>query len=270
MMTEEDPRATPADAELWSGSAPVFELPASIEYALGAEEDAAPSPRPVVRPADAVAELSACLAEERMRCQRAEEARDRAVGDSHERELDVARLAAELAAERARVAQLERDRDDVIRRAEDLVSAVRQRADDRLASELDAERRHWSELLTEERRRIEALEGDRAGLVKRLEDAFAGGPSLRRSRPLRPSSRPPEVAPLERLRPEEEMEAAERPFSNEPETPEMTAEMERLRERLRAQLHKPPAIAEVEEGVDRLRESRLARDRSNRTRRPDR
>ena len=34
MMTEEDPRAAPADAELWSGSAPVFELPASIEYAL--------------------------------------------------------------------------------------------------------------------------------------------------------------------------------------------------------------------------------------------
>src|SRR5439155_282740 len=44
-------------------------------------------------------------------------------------------------------------------------------------------------------------------------------------------------------------------------------DIERLRARLRAQLHKPPPLSKVEEGVDQLRESRLARDNEGRRRR---
>ena len=50
----------------------------------------------------------------------------------------------------------------------------------------------------------------------------------------------------------------------QPERRETADEIERLRERLRAQLHKPPPIAKVDAGVDRLRESRLAREADGR------
>ena len=51
------------------------------------------------------------------------------------------------------------------------------------------------------------------------------------------------------------------------ETPQLTAEIARMRARLRAQLHKPPDLPDVEAGVDRLRETGLARDNDRRGRR---
>jgi hypothetical protein len=260
----------------WSGWAQVYELPASVEHDLADEEGpTSPDPGPASAPPDdaglqgALAGLADALADERTRRNQAEDALRQALTTSHACEVEVARLGAELAAERTQVAQLERDRDDVIRRAEELLTAVRERADQRLAAEGDAARRHWSELLTEERRRVEVLDGERASLLKRLEDAWMAGVALRRSRPLRPWAPPPEdvgdvdhesSAPAEAM----EDDYVEPPLQGE--TPELTAEISRMRARLRAQLHKPPDLPDVEAGVDRLRETRLARDKDRRRR----
>src|SRR5437764_9041026 len=169
---------TPSDP--WSDLAHLAELPAQVE----------PEPEPV--PAQlsdltaAVAQLATELADERRRRAVADEGRRRAEERVHIAELDTTRVGADVAAARARIGELERDRDEVIRRAEELLTAVRERADQRLASELDAARSHWSKLLAEERRRVEVLDGERAALTKRLEDAWLAGAVLRRSRPLRP------------------------------------------------------------------------------------
>src|SRR5205085_4837841 len=180
---------------------------------------------------------------------------------------DTARLTAELAAERSRVVQLERDRDDVIRRAEELLTAVRERADQRLAAELEAARSHWSKLLAEEGRGVEVLDGERAALTKRLEDAWLAGAVLRRSRPLRPRGSTSGAG----ASPEEEVLEALDEHETDPalaaQSPDLVKEIDGLRQRLRTQTHKPPNMPTVEDGVDRLRESRLARDAKSEGRR---
>src|SRR5207245_710789 len=113
----------------------------------------------------------------------------------------------------------------------------------------DAARRHWSDLLDDERRRVELLDGERAALLKRLEDAWMAGAVLRRSRPLRPWSPPAEDLEGEGAAAEEVGVAGPAP---EGESPALTAEIDRLRQRLRSQLHKPPDIPAVEAGVDSL------------------
>jgi hypothetical protein len=255
----------------WSGWAHVYELPASVEYDLADEESSStPDPGPVSAPPDddglrgALGQLADALADERGRRNEAEDALRLAVTTEKACEVEVTRLGAELAAERTRVAQLERDRDDVIRRAEELLTAVRERADQRGAAELEATRLHWSELLTEERRRVEVLDGERASLLKRLEDAWMAGGALRRSRPLRPWAPPAEDVDDDSSVPAEAMEDdyVEPPLQGE--TPQLTAEITRMRARLRAQLHKPPDLPDVEAGVDLLRETRLARDKDRR------
>ena len=178
----------------------------------------------------------------------------------------MARLGAELAADRSRITQLERDRDEVIRRAEELLTAVRERADQRLAAELEAAQRHWSELLSEERRRVEVLDGERSALFKRLEDAWMAGAALRRARPLRPWSPPGEDTERDGPSAEELAEADAAELVPDGESAELTAEIESLRTSLRAQLHKPPGLPAVEAGVDRLRETRLAREKEGRRR----
>jgi hypothetical protein len=209
-----------------------------------------------------VAQLVAELADERSRRVAAEEARHDAEARVHAAAVQAARLTAEVEAERSRVLQLERDRDDVIRRAEELLTAVRERADQRRAAELEAARSHWSELLAEERRRVEALDGERAALTKSLEDAWLAGAVLRRTRPLRPRSSAP--GPVSAASAEAEvleiLDEHETDAALAAESPHLAEEIERLRQRLRAQLHKPPNMPTVEDGVDRLRESRLARD----------
>jgi chromosome segregation ATPase len=268
----------------WSGWAQVYALPASVEYDLDEEEDGAPAPSagatpsvtpepaPASTPPDdaglrgAVAQLTAALADERDRRNHAEDALHRAETARQTAEVEAARLTAELAAERTRITQLERDRDEVIRRAEELLTAVRERADQRLAAELEAARRQWGELLDAERRRVEVLDGERAALLKRLEDAWMAGAALRRARPLRPWWPRSEDAEEDGPSAEELAEAEEAEQVPEGESPELTAEIARLRARLRAQLHKPLGLPDVEEGVDRLRETRLARENEGRRR----
>ena len=245
----------------WSGWAEIYELPASVEYDT-ADETVAEPPTPASDLETAVAQLAAALADERTRRSAAEDAVAQAQAAAHAAEVEAARLGAELAAGRNRVHQLERDRDDVIRRAEELLTAVRERADQRLAAEREGLHRHWSELLVEERRRVEVLDGERAALLKRLEDAWMAGAGRARARPLRPlpvSDADDETAVTDLL-----PEQAEIP---EGESPELTAEIEHLRERLRVRLRKPPDMPAVEAGVDRLRESRLAREKEGRRRR---
>ena len=139
------------------------------------------------------------------------------------------------------------------------MTAVRERADERLASELEADRRHWQEVVAEERRRVEVLEGERAALVRQLQEAWQSPSGVRRARPLRAAAdeaagdQPPEPALV--------------PVAAPPDPTETADDIERLRERLRAQLHRPAPLARVEEGVDQLRESRLARDNEGRRRR---
>src|SRR5437773_1286445 len=235
---------TPSWPEAWPGWAPVAELPAAVEYGvLDAEAPLAPPEDPL---AAAVQELTACLEEARGQRAATETARQEADAAAQGAHLEVVRLAAELAAERARVAQLERDRDDVIRRAEDLVTAVRERADQRLATELEADRRHWQEVVTEERRRVEVLEGERTALVRQLQEAWQSTTAARRARPLRPSPHDPA--------PDDPLEPALVPVAAPSDGSETGEDIERLRARLRAQLHKPPPLSKVEEGVDQLRE----------------
>ena len=248
-----------------SGWAPMLDLPAPLEYGvLEAEAPPAPTGPAAEEPLGAaVRELGVCLDAARSQQAASEAARQHAAADAAATHLEVARVAAELAAERGRVAQLERDRDDVIRRAEELVTAVRERADQRLAAELEADRRHWQQLLAEERRRAEVLEGERAALVHQLQESLQPGATVRRPRPLRPPSADDEaVSPVE-----PSLVAVGGPAANSGTANSDTAgDIERLRERLRAQLHRPPALADVEAGVDRLRESRLERESEGRRR----
>jgi len=162
------------------------------------------------------------------------------------------------------VAKLEQERDEVIHRAEELLSAVRERGDRRLAAELDASKRHWSELLAAERRRVEVLDGERATLLKRLEDSWTAidPPSARRrSRPSRPRT-PPKGDVAKDVEPTEKADAGvKQPADGE------SAEIDQLRQRLRSRLHKVAEMDDVEDGVDRLRESRLAREKERRRRR---
>jgi hypothetical protein len=220
----------------------VYELPASVEYgmpdepetpqAAAVEDDAAAGWQPLVA---ALADLTRCVDDERTERLAAQAAVRNTRDEVELARVQAAQLAAELEAERSRRHQVE--------------------------AELSTERARGQELLEHERRRVEVLEGERAGLVKRIDEQW--GSSWRRSRPLRPLHAADVTADLQpgaTLSPEEEMEAAAPEIAMEPEAPEMTEEIERLRERLRAGLHKPPDLSTVEAGVDRLRESRLARD----------
>jgi hypothetical protein len=261
LAQEPDPVAA---REAWSGFADVYELPASGEAESGADEpDANPVPADPAEHVDetllaqVVLRLAAALDDERGRRAAADE-------EAHRAGVEVARLTAELAAERAHVAKLEQERDEVICRAEELLSAVRERGDRRLAAELDASKRHWSELLAAERQRVEVLDGERARLLKRLEDAWTAidPPSVRRrSRPSRPRT-PPKGEVVKDVEATAKADAAvEQPADGE------SAEIDQLRQRLRSRLHKVAEMDDVEDGVDRLRESRLAREKESRRRR---
>ena len=225
----------------------VYELPASVEYGMPDEQPEAPAPvedpdsasdwKPLVA---ALADLTRCVDDERQERLAAQAAVRRAREEIELARVQAAQLAGELEAERSRRHQVQ--------------------------AELEAERARAQEVLEHERRRVEILEGERAGLVKRLEELWASVASSPRARPLRPLHAPDMTAELPSgavLSPEEEMEAAAPEMAMEPEPPEMAAEIERLRERLRARLHKPPNLTTVEAGVDRLRESRLAREREH-------
>ena len=217
--------------------------------------------------AAAVARLVTELADERRRRVAADQARRETEQQLHAARLEATRLVAELATARARVGELERDRDQVIRRAEELLTAVRERADQRLAAELDAARIQWNDLMAEGRMRVEALERERADLVTRVEDAWLATAVLRRSRPLRaPATEPETVAEAEK----DVLEALDT-YEIDPgfaeESPELAHEIEDLRQRLRARVHHPLDIDAVEDGVDRLREARLARETDGRRRR---
>lgn len=280
--THVTPRGDP-----WSGWAKLVDVadesaeeavdvaPVGVAPELEPEPEAdEPTPTPTPQPAElsgdlvtAVAQLASELADERRRRTATEEGRRRAEQRLHAAEVDAAGVSAELTTARARIVELERDRDEVIRRAEELLTAVRERADQRLASELDAAGRHWSELLEEERRRVEALGRERAALTTRVEDAWLATAVLRRARPLRlPASEPETPAEAE----EEVLEALDE-YETDPafaaESPELADEIEHLRQRLRARVHKPVDIDTVEDGVDQLREARLARDAQSKGRR---
>ena len=276
----------------WSGWAKLVDLPAAHdevdahdheadvgpehadvhdEASPPAEAPLEPARQPLAPPNDdlvaAVARLAAELADERRLRATGERRRGDAEARLRTAEDEATQLKAEVAAERARIAELERDRDEVIRRAEELLTAVRERADQRLATELDTASRHWSELLTEERRRVETLDGERAALVRRVEDAWLAAAVLRRARPLRLRDDEP-ATPAEA---EEEVLEALDEYEVDPafaaESPELADEIEQLRQRLRAQVHKPAEIDEVEDGVDQLREARLAREAAAKGRR---
>ena len=216
------------------GWAVVCQLPASFEYDL--PEDG-PAPPPVADPGptpradwqplvEALGELTRCFADEQ--AQRA----------AVEADLRAARREAELA--RVQLAQV--------------------------AAELEAQRARGHEMgveLERERQRVEVLEADQVGLIRRLEDAWAAIPGSRRGRPLRLQSTAEPIsasAPAPRS-PEEELASAPPAVAMAPAaSPELAEEIEHLRERLRARLHKPPDLPAVEAGVDRLREARLARE----------
>ncbi|MBV8561398.1 MAG: hypothetical protein JO050_11525 [Acidimicrobiia bacterium] len=262
-------------ADPWSGWAQVVDLPAPEPEAPTEPEAAQPeledSPpdraRDHIDAVDAVALLASALTDERRLRADAEMARREAEARLHAAEMEGARLRAEVSAMTARVSQLERDRDDVIARAEELLTAVRERADQRLASELEAARRQWSELLAGEQRRVETLDAERGTLAQRVEDAWLAAAVLRRARPLRPrSSSPTTVADAEQEM-VDDLEEHEIDPVLAAESPELAGEIDALRQRLRARLHKPPEIDVVEDGVDQLREARLARDAAARSRR---
>ena len=285
MIQEQARSDTAPSPDPWSGWAKLVDLPASVAdpeppppVEIAPTSPPAPPPAPPPTPqvptavpnddlVKAVAQLAAELADERRRRAAAEAARREADARLHAAEVDAARGDAEVSTARGRIAELERDRDEVIRRAEELLTAVRERADQRLAGELDTANRHWSELLAHERSRVEALEREQAAITARVHDAWLAAAVLRRSRPLRPRTGTP-------MTPEEaEAEALEALEEQEPdptlvaESPELAEEIENLRQRLRGRVRKPADIDTVEEGVDQLREARLAREAAGKGRR---
>jgi phage baseplate assembly protein W len=251
-----DVGAAPAP-DPWSGWARVVDLPASFEHDLDDSDEAPDTPaastpagRAEPQPApgsleSAVAQLAEELADERRVRTHAEEARRDAEARVHAAEVEAARLSAEVTAQRTRISELERDRDEVIHRAEELLTAVRERSDQRLA----------------------ALEVERAALATRVQDAWLAAAVLRRARPLR--LRPSQ--PATQAEAEEEVLDALDEYEPEPalaaESPHLASEIEELRQRLRAQRHTPPNIVTVEDGVEDLREARLARADAKRRRR---
>jgi len=221
----------------WSSWAKVVDAPSPPdEPAL--EPAPAPEPEPAPDLAAAVAGLADELADERRLRVSAENGRREAEGRAHAAEAEGARLQAELAAGKVRIAELERDRDEVIRRAEELLTAVRERADERIVAE---------------RQRADAM-------AARVQDAWLAAAVLRRARPLRPRLSTPTTV---RVAEEEALEALEE-HETDPalaaESPELVGEIEQLRQRLRNRLHKPADITTVEDSVEDLRVARLARE----------
>jgi hypothetical protein len=267
----------PEVREPWSSWAKVADLPSPDEVVHVDEVvDTQPERTAPTAPAGdpdltaAVAQLAAELADERRQRTAAEDGRREAESRLHDAELAAAHISAEVTAARARIAELERDRDEVIRRAEELLTALRERADQRLASELEGANRHWTEVLAAERQRVEALECERAVLMTRMEDAWLAVAVLRRSRPLRPrTSSAADPATIEEAEAEvlEVLEEHETDPVFAAESPEVAEEIALLRQRLRARVHKPAEIDEVEDGVDQLREARLAREAAPKGRR---
>src|SRR5579864_8340851 len=116
----DQPDTTPA-REPWSGWASVVDRPAPEPVAQSVvENDPEPATEPEPPPdlTAAVVGLADDLADERIERAAAEQGRREAEGRAHAAETEVVRLMAEIAAARARIGELERDRDDVIRRAE--------------------------------------------------------------------------------------------------------------------------------------------------------
>ena len=270
----DQPDVTPT-ADPWSGWAKLVDTQAAPPVDLTEpepepEEEAEQEPEPAGSAAPeqplgadvaaAVVQLTAELADARLGRAAAEEARREAEARLHEAEVEAARGAAALTAAQARIGELERDRDEVIRRAEELLTAVRERADQRLAAELEEARRQWGELLSEERRRAAAALAEHAALVQRADDAWLAAAVLRGARPLRLRSSQP-ATPAEA---EEDVVAVLEEYETDPgfaaESPEVAQEIEHLRQRLRGRRAKPVDMDTVEDGVDRLRNARLARD----------
>lgn len=245
-------QAAPTDPDAWSGLAALYERPQQ-----GAVEREQPSvaSEPEEPLAEALLQLTATLEDERTLRLAAEEQVRLGIAE-------IARLTAELAAERTRIAQIERDRDDVLHRAEELLTGMRERADQRVADEVETANRHWSDLLAEERRRVERLDRERTGLLKRLEQALT--PTDAKAAPPRPRPRPKPAPAAEDVAPEP---TAEEPAAPGSEPAELEAEMKDLRQRLRARLRRAPDMDDVEDGVDALREARLARENQGRRRR---
>ncbi len=285
----DQPDVTPP-ADPWSGWAKLVDLSSTAEDAdiaaaeevpdldVGPDPAPAPPPAPAAAPAEAppsvssdlaaaVVRLGAELAEARLGRAGADEARRDAETRLHEAELEAARVGAALTAAQARIGELERDRDEVIRRAEELLTAVRERADQRLAAELEEARRQWGELLSEERRRVTAVLDEHAALVQRADDAWLAAAVLRGARPLRLRSSLP-ATPAEA---EADVVEALDEYETDPTfaaaSPEVAEEIERLRQRLRGRRNKPVGIDAVEDGVDKLRNARLARDAEGKGRR---
>jgi hypothetical protein len=271
-----DPDATPV-RDPWAGWSKVLDLPEPSRDDVGERDTQGGEPEPESEPvavaeepevddpeeddvAAAISRLADEIAKERD-LRRASEGRLQAA------EAEVARVGAELAAAHGRIAELERDRDEVIRRAEELLTAVRERADQRLAAQLEVARRHWSDLLVEERRRVEALDAERAVLAQQVHDAWLAAAVLRRSRPLRQRSSAPTTVDAAEREVVEDLDENETDPAFVAESPAVAEEIERLRQRLRARRHKPPGIDAVDDGVDQLRESRLARDAAPKARR---
>jgi len=237
----------------WSSWAQVVDLATPADEPL-------PEPEPAPELATVVARLADELADERRLRAVAEEGRREAEARVHAAEAEAARLLAEVTAGQKRIAELEHDRDDVIHRAEELLSAVRERGDQRLASELEVARRHWGELLAEERRRGDALDGERAALLKRVQEAWLAAAVLRRARPLRPRSSTPTTVTAAEEEVLEALEESETDPALAAESPELADEIEQLRQSLRARRHKAADIPTVEDGVEDLRVARLARE----------
>jgi chromosome segregation ATPase len=182
----------------------------------------------------AVARLVSELADERRRRAVADEARRDIEQQLQSARLEAARTGAELTAAQARIGELERDRDQVIRRAEQLLTGVRERAD---------------------------------LMAQRVQDAWLATAVLRRARPLRlPTVQPETAAEAE----EEVLEALDQ-YEIDPgfaeQSPELADEIDDLRQRLRNRVHHPLDIDAVEDGVDQLREARLARQGERKGRR---
>jgi chromosome segregation ATPase len=215
----------------WSSWAKVVDVPVP-------PDEPAPDPEPVPDLAAAVAGLADELADERALRVSAEEGRRDAEARVHAAEAEGARLKAELAGGKARIAELERDRDEVIRRAEELLTAVRERADQRLV---------------EERQRADEL-------ARRAQDAWLAAAVLRRARPLRPRSSTPTTITAAEDEALEDLEENETDPALAAELPELAGEIEQLRQRLRNRLHKPADITTVEDSVEDLRVARLARE----------
>ena len=222
----------------WSGLARVIEAAAPPEPESAAEPEHAAEPTRAPELAATLARLADELTDERRLRAVAEDGRRVSEVRAHAAEAEAARLRAQVTAGQTRTAELERDRDDVIHRAEELLTAVRERADQRLA---------------EERQRADAM-------AARVQDAWLAAAVLRRARPLRPRSSTPTTVTAVEQEVLEALDENETDPALAAESPELAGEIEQLRQRLRSRLHKPADIPTVEDSVEDLRVARLARD----------